>query len=633
MKGTTGHRAQHARDDNESGRGAGDEVLMPPPTSTVPLRRTRAGRGVPTGAQANLTSNERLLEAKNYLSTHDYQNDSDFVQHYETTLASFKTVDADAVDTKLFRRVRAMLRVHSARMQRVIRKECSDEWRPVTLSQRSIKPHDIQMAFALPSKAPTHPLSWTKRYWKFQNLSQQKATMPPPPRHPRREPLEQLNPSGVPINQAQCRERWRSLRILQFDLLYMTYASELRRDPVRAESWRHTPEGRMLSKLRQQNLITTDFERDWESIRLITGDEKIKQMEPVAVESFLFEGVKNSTTTIFRYLSLTQYDQLRDLAARYLDLGTQVLSTYNFLLVRLLNELEKYDVLMTAFAEEEENYQDRKVMAKKIDSLRKLAQPLNTPNTEVPSIENAKKLLSDAILRENIDNKRSQEIDHSQNWAFVRQIDENTRRTKFFSLSRWSGPPRDSRLDPRPRPLAPAPSQRGSSFTSSSSTSSYGPAQPPGGFAMSPVRRLPTSARDIYEAQVGNAKLAGLGPDPDDIVNPSSKRVSHRLDRFAGSASNTVSSGLPLGVGSGLLVPPEVLGLSPTEISDSDAFRANGLSNDRLLQNQVRTQIPPDLLGVDSVRARGKEILQENDAYIAEVRRLRGLGYQHPGKG
>ena len=610
---------------------------MPPPTSTVPLRQTRTGRGVPTGGQANPTPDEQLLEARTYLSTHDYPNDSDFVQQYETIMASFKTMEVDAVDTRLFRRLRAMLRVHSARMQRVIRKECSDDWRPVTLSQLSIKPHDIQMAFALPSKAPTDPLSWTKRYWKFQNLSQQKATMPPPPRHPRREPLEQLDPSGIPINQAQCRERWRSLRILQFDLLYMTYASELQRDPVHAESWRHTAEGRMLSKLRQQNFITTDFERDWKSIRLITGDEKIKQMEPVPVESFLFEGVKNSITTVFRSLSPTQYDQLRDLAAQDLALRTRVQSTYNFLLVMFLNELEKYDVLMTAFAEEEENYQDRKVMAKKLDSLRKLAQPLNTPNTEVPSIEKAKKLLSDAILRENIDNKRSQEIDHSHNWAFVRQIDENTRRTRFFSLNRWSGPPstlaRDSRLDPRLRPLDPAPPQGGSSSMSSSSTSSYGPAQPPGGSAMSPVRQLPTSARDIYEAQVGNAHLAGLGPDADDTVNPSSKRVSHHLDRFAGSTSNKVSSGLPLGVGSGLLVPPEVLGLSPTEIPDSDAFRANNLSNDRLHQNQVRTQIPPDLLGVDSVRARGKEILQENDAYIAEVRRLRGLGYQHPGKG
>ena len=631
MKPTTDHRAQHARDENESGRGTHDEALMPPPTSTAPLRRTRTGRGVTTGAQSNLASNERLSEAKNYLSTHDYQNDPDFVQHYETTLSFFKTVDADAVDKKLFYRVRAMLRVHSARMQRVIRKESSDEWRPVTLSQGIIKSHEVQMAFALPSKAPTHPLSWTKKYWKFQSLSQLKAAMPPPPRHPRREPLEQLDPSGIPIYQAQCRERWRSLRILQFDLLYMTYASKMQRDAVRVESWRNTPEGRMLSKLRQQNLITTDFKRDWESIRLITPDEKIKQMEPVAVESFLFERVKNSTTTIFRYLSPTQYDQLRNFAARYPDLGPKALSEYNILLVKLLDELEKYDVLMTAFAEEEESYQDRKVTAKKSDSLRKLAQPLNTPNTEVPSIEKAKKLLSDAILRENIDNKRSQEIDHSHNWAFVRQIDENTRRTKFFSLSRWSGPPailgRDSTLGPRQRPSASASSQRGSTSTSSS-----GPTQPPGGFAMSPVRELPTSARDIYEARVGNAQLAGLGPDPNDIVNSSSTRISDSLDRFAGSASNDVSSGLSLGVGSGLLVPPEVLGLSPTEIPDGDAARANRLSNGRLLQNQVRTQIPTELLRVDSVRARGKDILKENDAQIAEVRKLRGLGYQHPGK-
>ena len=150
---------------------------------------------------------------------------------------------------------------------------------------------------------------------------------------------------------------------------------------------------------------------------------------------------------------------------------------------------------------------------------------------------------------------------------------------------------------------------------------------------MSPVQELPTSARDIYEARVGNAQLAGLGPDPNDIVNSSSRRISDSLDRFAGSASNDVSSGLSLGVGSGLLVPPEVLGLSPTEIPDGDAALANRLSNGRLLQNQVRTQIPTELLRVDSVRARGKEILKENDAQIAEVRRLRGLEYQHPGKG
>lgn len=629
MESITNTQAQYARDDNESGRSAGDEVLMPPPTSKASLGRTRTRRGLHTAAPANLTPNERLLEAKNYLSTHDNHTDADFVQHYELILAFFKTIVVDAVDLKLFRRVRAMLRVHSARMQRFIRKGRSDDWRPVPLGKRSINPYEVQMAFAFPSKAPTYPLYWTQKYWRFQKLSQEKAEMPPPPRHHRHEPFEQLNPSGVPINQAQCRERWRPLRILQFDLLYMTYASQLQRDPVRANSWRHTPEGRMLWKLREQNLITTDFERDWESIGHITADEKIKQMEHVPVESFLFEGVKNSTTTIFKHLSPTQYNQLRDLAVRSPDLGTQLVNKYNLLIVRLLNELEKYDILMTAFAEEETNYRDRKVMATKTASLRKLAQPLNTPNTEIPPVEKAKKLLSDAILRENIDNKRSQIVDHSHNWAFVRQIEENARQTRFFSLSRWSGPPstlaRDS-LGRRQRPLPP--SQRGSSSTSSS-----GPPQPPGDFTISPVREPHSSERDLYEARVGNAQLAGFGSDPGNVVHSFSRRVSDGLDIFAGSNSNEVSSGWPLGVGSGLLVPPEVLGLSPTEIPDSNSAGADSLSNGRLYQNQVRTQIPPELLGVDSVRARGKEILQENDAQIAEVRRLRGLGYQHPGEG
>lgn len=589
-------------DGNDSG--ADDEARAPTQTTTESEAQAQTRGGATTLPPVDESPDERLIRARHYLSTHNHRASDSFVQEFKSIEDFTKTVDELTVDASLSRRVRAMLRVHNVRMQRAIN---GGYWvaRELAFPQEyKANAQEPQMFFAASNYTLTHPFPWTQRFWKFQNELGHSAVMPPPaPRHARHKPLELQGPDYKVINQAQCRDRWTLLRLLQFDLLYMTYATELSRDHGKADTWRDTPEGRMLMKLRQENLIT-DFSTESGSISRVTREFKLERMEPLGVDSFLFEGCDRPTTTVkITHLTAENQQKLRDMARGRVELGQKDRKAYARLRGKFLNELEYYETLKRAFTEDEAGYADRRRMAKKSKSLRQLAQSLNTPGAEVPSDEKAKALLTNTILQENSLNYTSQIIDHSQNWLFARQIDEEVRPRRFFSLNRWSG------LTPR----------------DSSSSGSSGPPRPPGAIAMSPVRELSKDARDEYEQRVGNAHLAGFSPDSGEAVDLFSRHNPNNHHIRNVSEGNSSSSGRSFVVGSGMLVPPEVLGIT-------SSGQVSNTSDSSVAQNRGRIEIPPKLLGVDTVRGREEELLRENDARIAEVRQHRRLKRQNDGK-
>ena len=351
----------------------------------------------------------------------------------------------------------------------------------------------------------------------------------------------------------------------------------------------------MLKELSDQKIIL-DLGPSWNSISQISEAVKIQRMEPLGVELFMFEGCQKSKLSSFRRLKEPEQEKLRDMAQRRLTLGVQDRKTYDKLRGKFLHEMELYEALVKAFAEEETSYTDRRWATTKSNAFCFLAQPLNAPYNVLPRDREAKALLTAAILQENINNDRSQPIDHARTWAFAREIDQETRRKKFFSLGAWW----DS---------------RGSWRKDSSSSGSSGPHQPPGGGMIStdqdsPIReRLMSgqSTRDQNEnePQDGNAVLAGW----DGVGNPTDyyPAAANRHHSLNESSAESSSGNRSLDVGSGMLVPHEVLGLGSGGVHDNDEARTNSLNSNN-------------------------EIRKANDARIAEARKFQEVNDQRDGK-
>ena len=515
-----------------------------------------------------LTLQQKLESARDYLSNHDIDA-ADFIESYESILELTLTVDESDVDVdqNLYQSVCVMLDVHFARNRR-------------RQPGRHSLPLQHEHAISSSDTDQIHPFSWTQKYWKFQRRLQQSAAMPPPATHPRHRPFQLEGPDGKMIDHARCRERWNLLRVLQFDLLYMSFRTEMAKDIRQARLWQQTPEGSMLKELSDKKVIR-DLGANWESIAQVTEAVKIQQMEPLGVDLFMFEGCQKSKLSSFRPLKEFEQEKLRDMAQNRNMLGLQDKKTYDRLRGKLLNEMELYETLVKAFADDEASYADRRLAATKSKGLRQLAQPLNTPDNVVPHDHKAKELLTVAILQENIKNERSRIIDHARNWAFAREIDEETRGKKFFSLDAWL-------------PL------RGSWRKDSSSSDSSGPHQPPGGGMIStdqdsPIRERPMLGQPIEdpntnEREEGNAALAGWADGPGNPTDyfPAAANRHHSLNESSvGSPSRNPS----FDVGSGMLVPPEVLGLTSVGLHDNDDARTNSLASNEQIRQVNNAQI------------------------------------------
>ena len=514
--------------------------------------------------RTRLTAEQKLKSARDYLSDNDH-NAADYQESYESIVELCQTVDKDDVDEKLYQSVCAMLDVHYARNRR---------------RQRGRLSHAHQQPLSSTHTSQVHPFSWTQKYWKYQRQLHQSAAMPPPATHPRHKSFQLPGPDGKMIDHARCRERWNLLRVLQFDLLYMSFRTEISQDIHKARVWQLTPEGSMLKELSDKKVIK-DLGANWDSIAQVTEAVKIQRMEPLGVDLFMFEGCQKSNISIFRHLKETEQEKLRDMAQNRLKLGVQDRKTYDRLRGKFLNEMERYETLVRAFADDEASYTDRRLATTKSKGLRQLAQPLNTPGNIAPYDKKAKELLTAAILRENIKNERSQLIDHARNWAFAREIEQENRRRRYFALDTWWA-------------------QRGSFRKDSSSSDSSGPHQPPSGGMIStdqesPIRERPILGRpredpNINERELGNAALAGWADGPGNPTDyfPIAANRHHSLNESSVHSSSNKNS---FDVGSGTLVPPEVVGFSYVGVHDNDDARKNSLiSNDEIRQvNDTRT--------------------------------------------
>ena len=501
-----------------------------------------------------LTTEQKFKSARDYLSDNDH-NAADFPENYDSIFELCKTVNEGDVDKELYQSVRAMLGVHYARSRR---------------RDRGGRSYEKQQTFASSDTEPVHPFSWTQEYWKFQRRLQKAAATPPPATHPRHQQFQLPGPDGKMIDHERCRARWNLLRVLQFDLLYMSFRTEMSQDIRKARVWQLTPEGMILKELSDQKIIL-DLGANWDSISQVPEAVKIQRMEPLGVDLFMFEGCEKSTLSSFRHLKEAEQEKLRDMAQRRLKFGLQDRKTYDRLRGKLLREMELYETLVKAFAEDEASYTDRRWATTKSNALRYLVQPLNAPHHVIPHDREAKKLLTVAILQENIKNERSRLIDHARTWAFAREIDEETRRKNFFSLGAWW----DS---------------RGSWRKDSSSSDSSGPHRPPGGGTdqNSPIQERLMSGQSVRgqnenEPQDGNAVLAGFA---DGVGNPTDYYpvAANRPHSLNESSVESSSGNNSLDVGSGMLVPHEVLGPGSVGVHDNEARTSSLNSNNEIRQ-------------------------------------------------
>ena len=520
-----------------------------------------------------LTVEQRLKLARNYLSENDLTAPG-FAENHESIVEFVNNLVQANADKKLYQSVVAMLHVHYARNQRQRRSHAH---------QKTISSSDIDQV---------HPFSWTQKYWKHQRRLQQSAAMPPPATHPRHQSFRLPGPDGKSIDHAQCRERWNLLRVLQFDLLYMSFVTERSRDFHKARVWQLTQEGSMLKELYDQKVIL-DLGANWDSIARVTEAIKIQRMEPLGVDLFMFEGYKKYKKSSFKHLEEAEQEKLRDMAQRRLKLRGQDKTDYDRLRGKFLNEMKQYETLVKAFAEDEASYTDRRLATARSKGLRQLAQPLHAPHGVALSDKKAKELLTAAILQENIENERSQLIDDARNWAFASEIDPDIRGKKFFSLDAWWA-------------------ERGQFRRDSLSSDSDGPHQPPGGGMVltdqdSPIRERHILGRPIIDPNTnkGNVALGGFGDGPGNPTDyiPAVANRHHSLNESSDDNSNSKRS---FEVGSGTLVPPEVLGLSSVGAHGNDNRTDSSTSH-----NQTS---------------------QVNDAQIAEVGKLRGVNDQRDGK-
>ena len=578
---------------------------------TVEARSQNLGKNGGGGEHAPILSTsdqnpqQTLVEICSYLrSKYDQKIEDHFIKASDDIAKWVDEVRASRkgeVDPKLLHKVHAMLYVYSHRFQRARKGGYWDRRQHIGPVQRDGAPREPELAMASANNAPKDHFSWTQRYWRIQSELQRRTAMPPPREHPRHTPFQQNNPKNNKINYEQCQERWTYLRTLQFDLLYMTYASLLTHDPTTAKEWDRAPELRMLLRLKEQKLIS-GFENNWNVISQISQAKKLELMKSLGVDSLMFEGCNRSTTIIgVKPLNDDEASKLREAATRKPFPPTQDSKKHDKMLGKFLNELEQYEILTNDFAGDQAAYDERKRMDSGSKILCRIAKPLIPLGPDHPRDDEIKELLATAVLRENIENHRSRKINHSHNWKFARQIHE-TQRKSYFSLSRWPSPPRKE----------------------SSSSSGSGRPGPSGGAIKSPIRDPPRDEQDIYEAQVGNARLAGLGPGPA-LGRKEIEREQENHDEDDGALADPREHGvvhLPYEVGSGMLVPREVFGLDDTVGEENDAGDVDGA------QTQAGTQVPPDLPGI---WPQIDMSLREYDAQMAELRRDRGFDHTRDG--
>lgn len=500
---------------------------MPPNNSTLPTDVPAAQPGV----------DPRLLEARDFLSNNDPGDD--LTVFHQITEFLWATVRTEA-NFRICDEISAMLHVHQSRMVR----RSAGNGLAIPIEVDSI-PREPRLAFAAPNHVPRHPFLWSHKYWIFQNDLARSASVPPP-RRPNPRPFQLQGPDKKMITQPQCRERWNLLRTVQFDLLYMTYCLKRRetvgeggqaRDDIPEAG---SPEETMLLDLSEEHLID-GLNGDWASISNVTEEMKVQHMDALGVDSSVFEGCKKPARTGFKPLSKAEQLKVTALAHRSLQtLSARDKKDYERLRGRLWYELLELEPLLKDFADEEASRTDRAKLGSRIKALCELARPLNAPDTTItPTEPRAKELLTFKIMKENVLSERSTVIDHTQNWAFASQLEDDRRNTRFFSVSKLLDPP--TRRPPR---------------QDSSSSSSDGQPPPAGGvLGFPPTPAEPPPCRPQIREENEDEPYRG------DAVNRFKGRTSYDQSHTNDTEEDSHNDQGPYEVGSGMLIPPDVLGL------------------------------------------------------------------------
>ena len=417
------------------------------------------------------------------------------------------------------------------------------------------------MAFPEPN-VPERPFLWTQKYWAYQH-DMQKAKALPPPDRPNRKPFTLKGPDKKMVTHAQCQERRNLLRALQFDLLYIAYGLNPKREKGRDSQRQIIDEEKMLKKLEAKGLINK-FSGEWKAISKVTDKVKVESMGSLGTTSSVFEGCQKPTQRQFQPLTADDETKLKKIARSLQETGPGFsTSRYDKLRGFLWYEMDELEVLLKEFADEEASRADRTRTGNRIRALCELAQPLNLGSR--PTEAKAKSLLSAQILHENIEYKKAGVIDHSQIWGFARQFVPARRQQRWFSMSKW--------LHRAPAPVRqddPPPTSQGSFDDEAEASSSSSSSSPP------PDERPPYASQipDSTQPYQGDAENRFEGRTPYD--RPESDEVARESSSTQG----------PYEVGSGMLIPPEILGVDP---------RGRGMPGEhRFLREYERLLRPPE---------------------------------------
>ena len=496
-----------------------------PPVST-------ANDGSATAAQPDQHRDiQDLAEARRILTTHDPNTDPQAVKLFRRVDRLLRAMERTETNGKDYDQTRAMVSVRLEQAER----HCHEKAPAIPIDSDPV-PREPRMAFPEPN-VPERPFLWTQKYWAYQH-DVQKAKAVPLQDRPNRKPFMLKGPDKEMITYPKCQERQNLLRALQFDLLYMTYCLSRKTEKGMASQLQIADEEEMLQRLEAKRLIK-NFDGNWNAISKVTDKVKVESMGKLGTTSSVFEECQKPTQRQFKPLKADDETNLRKLASNPQGKGPSFSkSRYDRLRGFLWYELDELDVLLKEFADEEASRADRTRTGNRTRALCELAQPLNLGSR--PTEAKAKTLLSAQILHENIEYKKAGVIDRSQIWGFARGFEPARRQRRWFSMSKWlQRAPAPVRQDDRP------PAIEGSlddeAETSSSSCSSLSP--PPDPYAS----QIPDGAQPYY----GDAENRFEGRTPYD--RPGS-------DDAATQSSSTQG---PYEVGSGMLIPPEILGLDP----------------------------------------------------------------------
>lgn len=463
---------------------------------------------------------QELAEARRILTSRDPNTDPNAVKMFRQIDGLLRAMGRNDANGKAYDQTRAMLRVRLDQVERNTHAKAPAIQPPQV-------PQEPRMAFPGPDYVLEHPLPWTRKYWAYQS-DVQKAKAVPPPDRPTRKPLTLKGPDKKMITHTQCRERQNLLRTLQFDLVSTAYSLSLKAKKESASQRQSTDDDEMLKRL----------EAGLENLSKVKNKgTEVEWMRKLGSKSSPFEGCQKPTQQNFKPLKADEVAKLRELAKKPQGTGRNFNKTrYDKCRGMLWYELDELELLLKEFADEEARHADRTRTGARIRALCELAQPLNLGS--LPTEAEAKTLLSAQILQENIENKDSSVINHYENWSFVRQFETARRQQKYFSMSEC--------LPRRPTPITSRDAAYSSSDEESESSSSSSSSP-------TPVERPP------YASQIPNQ----AEPFQGDVDNRFAGRTPYERPGLGDTAVEGSSTQGPYEVGSGMLIPPEILGVDP----------------------------------------------------------------------